>query len=74
MAHEALDEREEGTFSLRELAELVGRRMGVELGRQRLELLFEDGRLVEVFKHDRVGSRELEELLVDLSPAARRMD
>jgi len=61
-------------FTARELAELLGRRMGVASGRQRLELLYEDGRLVELFKHDRVGSRALEQLLVDLSPGAHRGD
>jgi hypothetical protein len=55
-------------FSFRELAELLGRRMGLHDGRQRLELLFENGRLVETFTHSRIGSGLLEQLLVDLHP------
>lgn len=62
-------------FTARELAEVLGRRMGVpSVGHHRLELLYEEGRLVAMFKHDRVGSRELEHLLVDLSPLARPAD
>ena len=59
---------------MRELAEVLGRRLDLTVGRQRLELLFEDGRLVESHTHSRVGSKAFEQLLVDLSPTCRRRD
>jgi hypothetical protein len=54
--------------SVRGLAELLARqpRIDAAAGKQRVELLLEDGRLVEVFVHERIPGRELEEHPVDV--------
>lgn len=56
---------------VRALAELLARqpRIAAADGKCRIELLLENGRLVEVFKHERIGARELEEHAVELIPA-----
>lgn len=48
---------------VRGLAELLARqaRIDAATGKQRVELLFEDGRLIEAFVHQRIPGRELEE-------------
>jgi hypothetical protein len=54
----------------RGLAELLARqpRIDAATGRQRVELIFEDGRLVEAFVHDRIPARELEQDEVAVTP------
>jgi hypothetical protein len=48
---------------VRGLAELLARqpRIDAASGKQRVELIFEEGRLVEAFVHDRIRASELEE-------------
>lgn len=55
---------------MRQLAELLARqpRINAAEGRKRVELIFEDGRLVEAIAHDRVPPRVLEEIEVEAMP------
>lgn len=44
----------------RELAELLAERLDLAVGNCRLELVFERGRLVHVWRHERIGATSLE--------------
>lgn len=46
-------------LSTRELAEALAVRLALELGRQRLELEYEDGHLVRVHRHERFPATAL---------------
>jgi hypothetical protein len=46
-------------LATRELAELLAERLELAVGVSRLELVFEGGRLVHVWRHERVGAASL---------------
>jgi hypothetical protein len=48
----------------RELAEQLAERLNAIIGTVRLELIFQDGRLVNGYRHDKFSAHSLEQILV----------